>query len=188
MIVKSGPNNTRNPLTRRFRLLPNTSQWTFMRALITDCLVVTLMFCVGCASVKLADGIAPTRMKKIAPGETRDSVEALLGTPVQSTQTAVGTLVSYTCDLGLPRESLGTGRKDSAQKADEALTSERFLAARNALFSFMFLGVPEIYAHQAIEHQRGIAMVNYDQQDRVTDTEVRCRKPVPDSEPLITIY
>lgn len=152
------------------------------------CLIGAIVSCAGCASVKLADGIEPTRVRSISVGETRKEVEAILGPPVHSTQTAVGTLVSYRCDLGLPRESLGTGRKDSAEQRDEALDSERFLPARNAIFSLMFLGVPEIYAHQAIQQQRATAIVNYDQEDRVTDTQIRCLKPEPDSEPFLKVY
>jgi len=160
-----------------------------MRTLIAgSSMVATLLLFVGCASVKLADGIEPTRMRRIEQGEARKDVEAILGPPVQITETAAGTLVSYQCNLGLPRESLATGRKESAEVSDEALSSERFLAARNAIFSFVFLGAPEIYADQAIERQRGSAVVTYDQDNRVQDTRVRCLKPVPDSEPLLKIY
>ena len=127
-------------------------------------------------------------MRSISLGEARKEVEALLGPPIRSTPTAIGTLVSYGCDLGLGRESLGTGRKESAGQPDEALDSERFLAARNAMFAFMFLGTPEIYAHQAIEQQKGTALVTYDQEGRVTDTRVRCLKPTPDSQPFLKIY
>lgn len=159
-----------------------------MRALTVHCLIAAIVSCAGCASVKLADGIEPTRMRRISPGEARHGVEAILGPPIKSTQTAVGTLVTYGCDLGLPRESLGTGRKESATEPDEALRDERFLAARNAIFSFMFLGFPEIYAQQAIAEQKGTALVTYDQQDRVTDSAVACRKPAPDSESFLKIY
>jgi hypothetical protein len=160
-----------------------------MRTLIAcSPLVATLMLFAGCASVKLGDGIEPTRMKGIEQGEARKDVEAILGPPIQITKTAVGTLASYPCNLGLPRESLVTGRKESAEQPDEALRGERFLAARNAIFSFVFLGAPEIYANHQIEQQRGSAVVNYDQENRVQDTRVRCLKPAPDSEPLLKIY
>lgn len=160
-----------------------------MRTLIAcSPLVATLMLFAGCASVELGDGIEPTRMRSIEQGEARKDVEAILGPPIQITQIAVGTLASYRCNLGLPRESLATGRKESAEQPDEALRSERFLAARNAIFSFVFLGAPEIYANQKIDRQRGLATVTYDQGNRVQDTRVQCLKPVPDSEPLLRIY
>jgi len=160
-----------------------------MRTLIAaSSMVATLMLFVGCASVKLADGIEPTRMRSIEQGEARKDVEAILGPPIQIAETAVGTLVSYRCNLGLPRESLATGRKERAEQPNEALRSERFLAARNAIFSFVFLGAPEIYANREIARQRGVATVTYDQENRVQNTRVRCLKPVPDSEPLLKIY
>lgn len=156
--------------------------------LTRSCLLALAVACAGCSSIELADGIEPTRVRSIERGEARQTVEELLGEPLRITQTATGSLASYHCNLGLPQQNLATGRTAGADEPEQALGSERYLAARNALFSFMFLGAPEIYARQAIERQRGIAVVTYDAQGRVQDERVRCVERAPDADPFFKIY
>ena len=150
--------------------------------------MATIILACGCASIELADGIEPTRLRRIQQGDHRKDVESVLGAPIQVTKTATGSLVRYRCNLGLPRESLATGRRENAEQPDDALSSEQFLAARNVIFSSMFFGVPEIYAHQAVQAQVGLTLVNYDHEERVKDRRLRCVEPESGSEPLVKIY
>jgi hypothetical protein len=159
-----------------------------MRTFAVLCMIAMTTWCIGCSAVKLAKGIEPTRVRSIEKGEVREKVEEMLGAPIQITQTATGSLVSYQCDLGLARENLATGRTQAANERDEALGSTRFLAARNVLFSFMFFGAPEIYAREQIERQKGVAVIGYDWQNRVQDAHVRCAKPTADPDPVLEIY
>lgn len=158
------------------------------RALLRCCLLMTVVSCASCSSVKLADGIEPTRVRSIEKGQPRQRVEEVLGEPIEVSRTATGTLESYQCNLGLAKESLATGRTEAADEPQDALGSERFLSARNALFSFMFLGAPEIYAREEIERQRGVARVTYDGEGLVQDERIRCVKSVPESEPFVRVY
>lgn len=136
----------------------------------------------GCASARIARGIPPTEVRKVRAGDTREAVEKVLGAPLRSHETDQGTVFVYRCDRGLVPENFATGVKD------DTVHDERFLAARNTVFSLLFLGLPEIYARQEIKNQQGEAEVAYDETRRVIKKRVECREPAPAGESLVEIF